>query len=210
MKFNLIFLVALIAFVNCDAQNSSSASGKSSTNANKTIPSKDIQIKSALMAAPTEKREGCAVMGYDTGGKLVMLRDGTNELICLADDPNAAGFSVACYAKDLEPFMKRGRDLRSQGMKHKEVFDQREKDVKEGKLSMPKQPTALYVFSAKDEDYDRKTGEVKNGYLRSVVYIPYATSASTGLPEKPAADGMPWLMDPGTHGAHIMINPKRQ
>jgi len=26
---------------------------------------------------------------------------------------------------------------------------------------MPKEPAALYVYSAKDEEYDRTTGEVK-------------------------------------------------
>ena len=73
---------------------------------------------------------------------------------------------------------------------------------------MPKQPTTLFVYSGKDENYDRSTGTVKEGSLRSVVYIPYATTETTGLPLKPAAPGMPWIMHPGTHGAHIMINPK--
>jgi hypothetical protein len=65
----------------------------------------------------------------------------------------------------------------------------------------------LYVYSAKEQDYDPATGEVKNGYLRSVIYIPYATTASTGLSEKEPGHGMPWIMNPGTHGAHIMIDP---
>jgi len=136
-----------------------------------------------------------------------LLRQGSNELICLADNPNEPGFSVACYVKDLEPFMQRGRELRKQGIKDDSLFNEREKEVKAGILQMPKTPAALYVYSAKDEEYDPKTGEVKNGYLRYVIYIPYATVASTGLPEKPSADGMPWIMDAGTHGAHIMINP---
>ena len=82
-----------------------------------------------------------------------------------------------------------------------------EKEVKAGKLTMPKQPATLYVYSAPDKDYDRATGQVKNGYLRYVIYIPYATSETTGLPLKPEGPAMPWLMNPGTHGAHIMINP---
>jgi hypothetical protein len=65
----------------------------------------------------------------------------------------------------------------------------------------------LYVYSAKDEEFDHTTGEVKNGYLRYVIYIPFATVASTGLPEKPSAGGMPWIMYPGTYRAHIMIDP---
>ncbi len=77
------------------------------------IPSPDIQIKLALQAAPEEKREGAKVYGYDSNGKFTVLREGTNEMICLADDPAQKGFSVACYHKDLEPFMKRGRELKS-------------------------------------------------------------------------------------------------
>ncbi len=127
--------------------------------------------------------------------------------MCLADDPKDSGFSVACYVRELVPFMERGRDLRKQGIKGQQVCEAREKEVKEGTLQMSKQPATLYVYSAKDADFDRATGEVKNGYLRYVIYIPYATAASTGLPEKPSADGMPWIMNPGTHGAHIMINP---
>ena len=105
--------------------------------------------------------------------------------------------------------MKRGRELRAQGMNDKQVFDERDKEVKEGTLQMPAHPSALYVYSAKDTDFDSTTGAVKNGYLRYVIYIPFATSASTGLPERPSGSGkgMPWLMDAGTYRAHIMINP---
>ncbi len=138
-----------------------------------------------------------------------MLRKGSNEFICLADDPDQAGFSVACYHRDLEPFMKRGRDLRKQGKPGGEIFDIREKEVKAGRLNMPKQPTSLFVYSAAKENFNSSTGLVKNGLLRSVIYIPYATAESTGLPLKPEAPGMPWIMHPGTHGAHIMINPPK-
>jgi hypothetical protein len=168
---------------------------------------KDIQIRTALLAAPAEKRDSATVYGYSDKNEFVLLRQGTNELICLADDPSENGFSVACYHRDLQPFMQRGRDLRKMGKSHEQVFDIREKEAKSGELIMPKQPSTLYVYSAKDSSYNKSTGEVKDGYLRSVIYIPYATVQSTGLSEKPAAPGMPWIMFPGTHSAHIMINP---
>lgn len=175
----------------------------------KALPSANIQIASAILAAPEDMRDSCTVYGYSADQGLILLRQGTNDLICLADDPGKPGFSVACYVKDLEPFMKRGRELRAQGMNDKQVFDERDKEVKEGTLQMPAHPSALYVYSAKDTDFDSTTGAVKNGYLRYVIYIPFATSASTGLPEKPSGSGkgMPWLMDAGTYRAHIMINP---
>jgi hypothetical protein len=87
------------------------------------------------------------------------------------------------------------------------VFDIREKEAKSGKLKMPKNPSALYVYSSQDGQFNAETGEVTKGYLRYVIYIPYATAETTGLPLAPSAPGMPWIMDPGTHRAHIMINP---
>lgn len=183
-------------------------SKKNPPSAKSELPSASIQIKTALLAAPQEKRDGCTVLGYSPDKQLIVLKQGTNEMICLADNPDEPDFSVACYVKDLEPFMKRGRELRKQGITGQQLFDEREKEANAGTLQMPKQPAALYVYSAKEEDFNQTTGEVKNGYLRYVIYIPYATTASTGLPEKPSAPGMPWIMNPGKHAAHIMINPK--
>ena len=188
-----LLLPALILFTTCLGQTKP--------------PSADVQIKTALLAAPAANRDSATVYGYSESNELVVLKKGTNEIICVADDPSQAEFSVASYHKDLQPFMERGRALRKMGRTHQEVFDLREKEAKSGELSMPKQPTTLVVVSAKDADYNKNTGEVKNSYMRSVVYIPYATAESTGLPLKPEAPGMPWIMHPGTHGAHIMINP---
>ncbi len=167
--------------------------------------SADIAL--ALMPAPTELKDGASIYSVSEKGELVLIRAGKNDLVCLADDPKQAGLNVSCYQKDLEPFMARGRQLKLEGKGHQEVFDIREKEVKDGKLKMPKNPSTLYVYTAKDGEFNAATGEVKKGYLRYVIYIPYATAESTGLPLAPSAPGMPWIMDPGTHRAHIMINP---
>lgn len=171
------------------------------------VPSTEVQIKTAVLAAPEDKRDDAMVYGYNTKGEFVVLRKGTNEFVCITDDPKASGFNVSCYHKDLEPFMARGRELKAQGKSFQEIFDIREVEVKSGKLFMPKQATNLQVFSAPSENYNAETGEVTKGNFRYVVYIPWATAESTGLPLKPEAPGMPWIMDPGTHRAHIMINP---
>jgi len=173
------------------------------------VPSPELQIKTAVLAAPADKRAEATVYGYTGNKELVVLRKGKNELICLADNPFVDGFSASCYHRDLQPFMNRGQELRKEGKTGQQIFDTRESEVKAGKLTMPKQPTTLYVFSAPEENYNRTAGEVKNGYLRYVVYIPYATAETTGLPLKPEGPAMPWIMNPGTHGAHIMINPPK-
>jgi hypothetical protein len=171
------------------------------------VPSKEVQIATAVLAAPEGLREKAMVYGYSEKGEFVVLRKGANEMVCIADDPKQAGLNVSCYHKDLEPFMARGRDLKKEGKSFQEIFDIREQEVKNKKLAMPLQPTTLFVFSAKEDGFNQATGEVKDGSLRYVVYIPWATAESTGLPLKPEAPGMPWIMDPGTHRAHIMINP---
>jgi hypothetical protein len=173
------------------------------------IPDKETQIKNALLAAPQEHRENATVMGYSPKGEFVVLRKGTNGMICLADDPAAKGFNVSCYHQDLDPFMARGRALKTEGKSFQEVFDIREKEVKAGTLKMPSQPATLYVYSTSEEKYNPATGDIQDGYLRYVIYIPWATAESTGLPLKPEFAGQPWIMDPGTHRAHIMINPPK-
>ena len=167
----------------------------------------EIQIKNALLAAPEDKRAGAMVYGYNAKGEFVVLRQGTNEMVCLTDNPTQNGFSVSCYHKDLDPFMARGRELKATGKTYQEIFDIREAEAKSGKLVMPKQASNLQVYSTPSESYNANTGEVTKGSFRYVVYIPWATAASTGLPTKPEAPGMPWIMDPGTHRAHIMISP---
>lgn len=163
------------------------------------------QIAAAVLAAPEELRSGAGVLGYDAQGKLGTLRKGTNELICLADDPSDTRWSVACYHKDLEPFMARGRELAAQGVKGGDRNEKyRWKEIAEGKLAMPKEPRMLYVLSGKG--FDAEKGAAIEGSLRWVIYVPYATAESTGLSTK-AKRGAPWLMDAGTAGAHIMISP---
>jgi hypothetical protein len=163
------------------------------------ILNKQEQIDAAVQAAPEEKRADATVMGFNEKGELVTLRVGTNEMICLADDPNKEGFSAACYHKNLEPFMARGRALKAEGKSTAEVFDVREKEAKEGTLKMPVNPSTLYVLSGPD---------LTSANVRYVVYIPFATSESTGLPIRPLVPGGPWIMNPGTHKAHIMISPE--
>lgn len=179
-------------------------------NENPIILPADVQISTAVLAAPEGERAETTVYGYNENGKMVVLRKGSNNLICLADDPNLEGIKVVCYSKKLEPFMARGRELIVEGKTEAEKRKQREKEVKEGKVKMPEAPSMLYVLTGTEEDYDQNTGDLQNGNFRYVVYVPYATVESTGLPAKPFAPGMPWLMDPGTHKAHIMITPAKK
>ena len=162
------------------------------------------QIQAAIAAAPAEMRDGAGVWGYSDAKKLVKLREGTNDMICLASNPDADKFHVACYHKLLEPFMARGRELRAQGVKDPQVDTVRFKEIKSGKLAMPQTPSALYTLTGPPTSFDATTGKVTGAKWLYVVYIPGATEKSTGITEKPAP-GVPWIMYPGTPKAHIMF-----
>ncbi|MEY3284655.1 MAG: hypothetical protein ACK5RR_15525 [Acidobacteriota bacterium] len=170
------------------------------------IPPAAEQIAATVLAAPDELRADATVLGYDAAGKLTTLRKGSNILVCLADNPTDNKFNAACYHRDLEPYMARGRELVAQGVTGGARNDEyRWKEIREGKLSFPKEPRLLYVMSGKS--YDPASGKVVDGVVRWVIYVPNATAESTGLSTAPKR-GEPWLMDAGTLGAHIMITPK--
>ena len=175
----------------------------------KVLP-KDIQIKIAMLSAPAMYQDDATILGYTPEGKLVTLREGTNGMICLADDPNKEGISLACYAAELEPFMARGRQLVDQGKSNEEKQEVRKSEIDAGTLKMPAEPSMVYVLAAEEKDLNLETGELENSRMRYVLYKPYMTGESTGLPTKPQAPGMPWLMDAGTHRAHIMISPPKK
>lgn len=172
------------------------------------VPSAQVQIAGAVLAAPAELRDGATVLGFDAqGGGRVKLREGKNEMICLASDPAKTTFESDCYHKDLEPFMARGRELLAQKVTGAKRNETRNKEVEDGKLPMPREPRTLYVLTG--SSFDAATGKVQDSYLRWVIYVPFATPQSTGLSTK-ASDGAPWLMSAGTAAAHIMINPPKK
>ena len=167
------------------------------------IPPKEWQINTAVLGLEAPFRTGAKVYGYDANGDFTVLRDGTNQYICLADDPKKDGFQVAAYHKGLDAFMARGRELKKQGKNFKEIFDIREEEVKSGSLKMPYGSTLIVLRG----DINQASKEIENEKVRYVVYTPFATTETTGLPTKPRAGGHAWIMNPGTHRAHIMITP---
>ncbi len=106
--------------------------------------------------------------------------------------------------------MARGRALDAQG-RVAEVDSIRNAEIRRGRLPMPRQPTALYSLTgaAGSVSVGPATGAVAGARPLYVVYIPFATVESTGLPAKPAQNA-PWVMFPGTPKAHIMFVPSMQ
>jgi hypothetical protein len=170
------------------------------------IPPASDQIAQAVLPLPKDLREGATVLGYAADGKFTSLRAGTGSMVCLSNNPNVERWHVACYHKSLEPFMARGRELRTQGVQGPQVDSVRFREAKEGKLKLPSEPALLYSLTGPKDSFDAASGTAPKATPLFVVYMPYATSESTGLSAQPLR-GMPWVMFPGTPKAHIMFVP---
>ena len=172
------------------------------------VPPSAQQVTAAVLALPPEFRADARVLGYQSGRReLVALRDGKGPFTCLASEPGAKQFHVACYHQSLEPFMARGRALRASGVKGDQVDTVRFAEVRSGKLAMPSHPASLYQLFGPPDAFNPATGTATKAQALYIVYLSGATAASTGLSVKPA-EGTPWLMFPGTPKAHIMFEPR--
>jgi hypothetical protein len=165
----------------------------------------EIQIAGALAAAPEDRRQNATVLGFEPSGRLVELRRGTNELVCVADTPGDETFRVACYHQSLEPYMRRGRELAAEGITGAENLERRHAEADEGRLEMPSAPASLYNLGGDLSIFDPATGAVDGGHWVWSIYTPWADEVSTGLPTTPQTGGAPWIMRPGTASSHIMI-----
>ena len=163
------------------------------------------QIAAAVLPLPADARATATVLGYTADGKLNTLRKGTGTMTCLADDPKEERFHVACYHDSMEPFMARGRELRASGVTGTQVDSVRFREAKAGSLKLPAHPASLYSLTG--GKFDPTTKSAPGARWLYVVYIPYATSATTGLSDKPQ-ENAPWIMFAGTPKAHIMFVPK--
>lgn len=170
-----------------------------------TVPPAAEQIAAAVLPLPTDLRAGAKVLGYRTPGKLETLRNGSNGMTCLALYVSRPDFHVACYHDGLEPFMARGRELREQGITQLERVDSaRYAEIASGRLKMPAHG-ALYSLTAREKSaWNPAAGTATGARPLTVLYMPFATSKTTGLSETPVQGG-PWLMNAGTPKAHVMM-----
>jgi hypothetical protein len=157
-------------------------------------------IAQAVLPLPEDLRAGATVFTYDqaTGARKV-LREGTNFVECQPKNP-ADGFTW-CYNKVTAPRRDLQAKLRAERKSDKEIQDAVADATKAGTIK----PTPFGTMSY------RLYGKKDRIQLLWVMSVPNATPESIGVSEGSQRDealkgqGVPWLMLPGTAGAHIMI-----
>lgn len=158
--------------------------------------SKEDQIKQAVLAAPVALRADATVVTYNAKGDPVVLRQGTNDIVCTPNQAGSKRFSVSCYQKILRAQRDMQAKEKAEGKTPKAIRADIQAALASGKLSHPPMGTAMYSLSGKTE------ATAKGMW---VVLTPGLTAEQTGLPTKPTPQGTPWLMRAGTPAAHIHI-----
>lgn len=153
----------------------------------------DETIELAVLALPDSLRDGAAVIRYEKGERIV-LREGTNGLICQPDDPDVAGIAIWCYPTTHDAYARRWYGLEATGLSAKEVNDRIAEEIRSGELEWPDAAV----------NYNLRGPGLDNAVATTVVYVPFATGESLGITEE-RSFYRPWLMFPGTAFAHIMI-----
>lgn len=156
---------------------------------------KEAQIAQAVSPLPEMLRAGASVISYDSKGMPMVLRQGTNNIIC---NPNqsADGFAVNCYEKVMKTQNDMQAKLRAEGKDQKAIQAAMQEARAAGKLPAVPLGTASYSRIGKSDAESRVTWRIA---------LPGATTESTGLPDKKGAAGDPWLQLGGTPNAHIHI-----
>jgi hypothetical protein len=160
----------------------------------------DPRIAEAIRPLPDDLQAGATVVVYDQKtGERQVLRQGTNMMECQPKSP-VDGFT-RCYHKQLAPRRDLEAKLRAQGKKDEEVTAAVQEATKAGTIKAPTFGMMSYRLS------DDK-GRIQKLWVMSV---PNATPETIGVSTSSQREdallgkGLPWLMMPGTPGAHVMI-----
>ena len=149
-----------------------------------------------LAAAPPNQRADATVIKWKPDFTYDTLRKGTNRTVCYERSgfPQQQPFSIECTSLGNLDRAAQNLKFEAAGDKAKTqaLLDAAEKD---GTRVKPEYGSVWFHLSGPDKDHTR-------GHM--TVALPGATTASTGLPDKPASGGA-WIMNAGTSTAHLMV-----
>ncbi len=159
----------------------------------------DARVAEALKPLPEDLKAGATVVAYDAAsGARQVLRQGTNQIEC---QPKATDGFVRCYNTILAPRRDLEAKLHAQKKSDADIAAAVAEGQKAGTIPKPQFGTMSYRYS----------DDPKRIKLLWVMSVPNATPESLGVSTTSQRDaalkgaGQPWMMLPGTPGAHIMI-----
>ncbi len=158
----------------------------------------DEEIARAVQAAPERFRADATVITFAEDGSSVVLREGTNGLLCWdsSGEPGQQGrFSAQCTSEENRARVEQNHRIVNAAADPDEARAMFEAAERDGTREVAAFGTVYFHLIGDDPE---------TGRLHTTVAVPHATGESLGLPEERRSDAL-WLMDGGTSGAHLMI-----
>lgn len=156
--------------------------------------SAEEQIERAVLAAPERMRAEATVIGFDEDGSSVVLKEGSNGILCWdsSGEPGQQGrFSAQCTSE-----ANRARVEQNHRIVNSDDPERMFEEAEENGTREVAEFGTIYWHVIGDDP--------ANGRLHATIAVPHATGESLGVPEQPRPGGV-WLMNAGTSGAHLMI-----
>jgi hypothetical protein len=156
-------------------------------------------IAKAVLPLPEDLRANAAIYAYDAQGERKTLRAGSNMVECMPKDPTD-GFT-RCYNKITAARRDFQAKLKAAKMPDAEITAAMAQAVKDGRIKAA--PYGVISYRYTDDD--------KRIKLLWIMSVPNGTPETVGVSTASQRDaalkgkGLPWMMLPGTPGAHIMI-----
>jgi hypothetical protein len=156
------------------------------------------QVAESVKPLPEDLKAGATVYMYDANGDRKILRQGTNGVECSPKEEDGFTRCTSIVTRDRRDFQAK---LKAQKKSPKEIQEAVAAATKAGKLKPVPFGTMSYRYS--DDD--------KRIKILWVMSVPGATTETLGVSTTSQRDaalkghGYPWLMLPGTPGAHVMI-----
>lgn len=160
----------------------------------------------AVTPLPPALRSGATIVRLDRAFRPYVIRQGSNNMVCIDDAPTDDEFDVRCYRDTFIPVVYRAFQL-GYSVAGPKVRD----EILAGKLKLSKEPTAGYRCLGPAAGYDERSGKIDERIeCWQSVHFPFKTAAEIGFPEEkdvPEKEQYttPYVMESGGYWSHVML-----
>jgi len=169
------------------------------------------EIRFAVLPLPEQLRDGATVMRMDSTHQPVVVRQGSNGMVCMRVVPGEAAWDARCYEATIARLIFRAGELAMSGLTIDSLGPRIQAEARAGTLTLPTQPVAAYRALGPERSYVPATGAVTSEMeIWQSLHVPFATAEAMGLPDEstisaPERDRVPYVVSSGTWWAHVMI-----
>lgn len=169
------------------------------------------EIRFAVLPLPVQLRDGATVIRMDSTHRPVVVRQGSNGMVCMRVVPGEAAWDARCYEATIARLIFRAGELVMSGLTIDSLGPRLQAEARTGALTLPAQPVAAYRALGPERSYVPATGAVTGEMqIWQSLHVPFATAEAMGLPDESTIsaterDRLPYVVSSGTWWAHVMI-----